>query len=117
MYSEIILDRYRYPHNYGKLTSPDIVVKELNPLCGDAIEFYIKLNGEHISEIKFSGSGCAISQASTDILTDSVKGKSLDDIKKLDRDFVLELLGIEISPVRLKCALLPLVALKVAVSK
>ena len=118
MYQEVILDHYRHPVNYGKLENPDVVHKEANVLCGDVVEIQLKFNGEKkISDAKFTGSGCAISQASTDMLTGSIKGKNVDDIKNLDKDFVLKLLGIEVSHMRLKCALLPLLTLQIAVSK
>ena len=118
MYQEVILDHYRHPLNYGKLENSDVVHKESNVLCGDVIEIQLKLNGGmKISDAKFIGSGCAISQSSTDILLNNIKGKNIDDIENLDKDFVLKLLGIEISPMRLKCALLPLLALKIAIGK
>jgi len=118
MYNEVILDHYKYPQNFGKLENPNIVHRESNTLCGDVVEIQMKLNGEKkIYDAKFTGQGCAISRSSTDILLNNIKGKTIDDIKNLDKDFVLKLLGIEISPARLKCALLPLVALKTAVQK
>ncbi len=118
MYQEIILDHYRNPQNFGKLENADIVHKEANTLCGDVIEVQLKLNEEKkISSAKFIGEGCAISQSSADILLDNIRGKDIADINKLDKDFILSLLGIEISFVRLKCALLPLVALKGAIAK
>ena len=118
MYKELILDHYKHPQNFGKLENADVTHREANVLCGDVIEIQLKFNGEKkISDAKFTGSGCAISQASTDILTGSVKGKRIDDIKNMDSGYVLKLLGIEISPMRLKCALLPLAALKSAVKK
>ena len=118
MYQEIILDHYRHPENFGKLENPDLVYREVNSLCGDVVEIQLKLNSENkVSVAKFTGQGCAISQSSTDILLSSIRGKKISEIKKLDKDFVLKLLGIEISPARLKCALLPFVALSVAVAK
>jgi len=118
MYNEVILDHYRYPINHGKLENSDVVHKEANLLCGDVVEIQLKFNGERkISDAKFTGSGCAISQSSTDILLNNIKGKDSADIENLDKDFVLKLLGIEISHMRLKCALLPLLALKIAISK
>jgi len=118
MYQEVILDHYRHPENFGKLENPDVVHKEANTLCGDAVEIQLKLNGQKkISDAKFTGSGCAISQSSTDILLNSIKGKHISEIENWDKNFVLKLLGIEISHMRLKCALLPLLVLKIAVSK
>ena len=112
MYREIILDHYRHPHNYGELANADIKVKDSNPLCGDVITMQMNVNGGTIKDVKFVGRGCAISQASASLLTDFVKGKKIDEIKKLDKNDVLNLLGIEISYVRLKCALLSLKVLK-----
>jgi len=118
MYNELILDHFRYPQNAGRLENPDVMHKESNVLCGDVVEIQLKFNGEKkISDAKFTGNGCAISQSSTDILLNNIKGKTSVDIKNLDKDFILKLLGIEISHMRLKCALLPLIALKIAVSK
>ena len=117
MYQEEILDRYRHPRNFGKLKNPDKIHKESNVLCGDVIEIQLKLNKGKVSDARFTGNGCAISQSSSDMLMGSVKGKSIGQIKKMDKDFILKLLGIEISHARLKCALLPLLALQVAISK
>lgn len=118
MYKEIILDHYRHPENFGKLEKPDIVHKEANMICGDIIELQLKFDGhKNILDAKFTGHGCAISQSYADIMLNNIRGKSIGDIQKLKEDFILKLLGIEISPARLKCALLPLVALKSAVLK
>lgn len=114
MYQEIILDHYRNPHNKGEMKDATVRAHDYNPLCGDEIAMYLKINSNKITDVRFSGKGCAISQASASMLTDFVKGKTLDNIKKLGRDDVLKMLGIEISAVRLKCALLSLKVLKVA---
>lgn len=108
MYGDVILEYYRNPANKGRLDNPDISARDSNPICGDVVEINIKLNDNHINEIKFDGKGCVISQASASMLTEFVKGKSLDEIKKINDEDVFKLLGIKLSPVRVKCALLPL---------
>ena len=114
MYQENILDHYRNPHNFGFLDNPDADANDYNPLCGDKVGIQLKINGNKIKEIKFYGSGCAISQAAASMLTDEINGKTVDDIMKLTKEDVLDLLGIEISYARLKCALLALKVLKMA---
>lgn len=115
MYADTILDYYRNPHNYGHITDAEIKAKDFNPLCGDEIEINIKLNGASVKDIKFSGKGCAISQAAASMLTELVMGKKLDEVAKLGKQDVLNMLGIPISAVRIKCALLSLKVLKVGV--
>jgi len=117
MYMENILDHYKHPHNFGKLENADIFHREHNPLCGDIIEVYIIVQDGNVSEAKFSGTGCAISQASASMLTDWLLGKSLEEIKGLTKDDILEMLGIEVNALRLKCALLPLKTLERGVFK
>jgi nitrogen fixation NifU-like protein len=112
IYQENILDHYKNPRNFGKLKKPDIITKDSNVLCGDEIEFQIKLKDGKIDDIKFSGPGCAISRASGSILSEFVKGKKLGDVKKIKEDELLKMLGIELTPVRKKCALLSLRVLK-----
>lgn len=117
IYRENILDHYKNPQNFGRLQNPDASYEEGNPLCGDMIGMEVKLithNSElrTIAEIKFWGEGCAISQASASMLTEEVKGKSPEEIKKIGREEILKMLGIELSPVRIKCALLPLEVLQ-----
>ena len=114
MYADIILDYYRNPRNYGTVKDMDATAKDYNPLCGDEIEISLKIENNRIADIKFSGHGCAISQASASMLTELASGKTLEEIKKLGKDGVLNLLGIEISHVRIKCALLGLKVLKMA---
>lgn len=108
MYREIVLDNYKNPKNYGTLKDFDLSNKEDNPLCGDEIGVMIKLDNKKkkVNDIKFSGHGCAISLASTSLLTEHVKGKSLSYVRKLSRDDMIKLLGVDITPMRLKCALL-----------
>jgi nitrogen fixation NifU-like protein len=112
-YREIIIDRYQNPHFRGELDPNDITFEDSNPLCGDELRIDVRLNGEDkIVDARFSGRGCAISQASADLLLEHIQGKSLSEVKTLSKDDVLELLGIELGPVRLKCALLSLKVLK-----
>ncbi len=117
MYREHILDNYNNPKNYGILEGANSVHCEFNPLCGDRIEMQIKTNSDSIKEIKFVGSGCAISQASASLLTEFVKGKSVGEVNNLTRDDVISLLEIPIGPVRVKCAVLSMIALKECVRK
>jgi nitrogen fixation NifU-like protein len=116
LYREQIIDRYKNPRMRGKLDPHDFSYQDDNPLCGDRIRVDLRLGEDgRVSEAAFSGEGCAISQASADLLTEAVVGKSLDEIKALGKDDVLELLGIELGPVRLKCALLSLKVIKAGV--
>ncbi|MEK6919627.1 MAG: Fe-S cluster assembly sulfur transfer protein SufU [Thermoproteota archaeon] len=113
IYSEIILDYYRYPRNKGQLSSPQVKAKDSNPLCGDVIEIQMELDSDsHVKDIRFNGQGCAISQASASMLTELVKGKSLDEVRKISKEDILSLIGGQLSAVRLKCALLSLKVLK-----
>ncbi len=113
IYSEIILDYYRNPRNKGKLDKPQIQSKDTNPLCGDIIEIQMELDGDSkVKDIKFNGMGCAISQASASMLTELVKGKSLDEARKISKEEILSLIGGQLSAVRLKCALLSLKVMK-----
>ena len=112
LYREVILDHYQNPRNYGTLEPADISHEEDNPVCGDRIRLDLRLKDGHVSEVRFSGHGCAISQASASMLTEAIQGKSLDELKALGKDDVLDLLGIPLGPVRLKCALLSLKVLK-----
>ncbi|MDR0360427.1 MAG: iron-sulfur cluster assembly scaffold protein [bacterium] len=112
-YREFILDHFRNPRNFGRLEEADISHEEYNPLCGDLVGMDFRLRDGVIDEVKFHGRGCAISQASASLLTQRLHGMSLEQARSISRDDVLGELGIEISPARLKCALLPLKALKV----
>jgi len=112
IYRENILDHYKNPRNSKPLEESTITHKELNPLCGDEIEFQIKLESGKIVDVGFTGKGCAISQASASMLSEVLKGKELKDVKKLEREDMLKMLSIPIGPVRTKCAMLGLVALK-----
>ena len=110
---ELLLDHYKDPRNFGHLENPDIVYEEGNPSYGDQIRIEIKLNGETIEDIRFSGKGCAISQAAASMLTEELKGKPLEDVKKFGKDQMLTLLGVDVNPMRLKCALLALKIVRV----
>lgn len=115
LYRELILDHYQHPHNHGEIPDADISYEDSNPLCGDKIRIDIKLKGNVVEAVRFNGKGCAISQASASMLTDELIGKSLDEIKKMDKDFVINLLGIPLGPARIKCALLPLKVIKAGI--
>ena len=113
IYREIILDYYRNPRNYGKIENPDISKRDSNPLCGDELEMHINIKDNKVSDVKFSGKGCAISQASASMLTELIMGKDFDYVKKLTKEDILENLGLpDLGPARIKCALLSLKVLK-----
>jgi nitrogen fixation NifU-like protein len=114
-YKEYILDHYRNPRNFGHLDRVDARAEDLNPLCGDTITMELALDDDRrVTDVRFSGKGCAISQASASMLTESIKGMKLEDVAKLPQDAVLENVGIGISPTRMKCAMLGLKVLKSA---
>jgi nitrogen fixation protein NifU and related proteins len=119
LYREVILDHYKNPRGHGELEGADAHADGQNPLCGDEVSIYVAFgeDGDTIDEIKFSGRGCAISQAATSMLTEMVKGRSATEVAALPRDELLEEIGIPLTPVRLKCALLGLGTLKVALHK
>ncbi|RMF32186.1 MAG: SUF system NifU family Fe-S cluster assembly protein [Candidatus Nitrosothermus koennekii] len=116
IYREIILDYYRNPRNYGKIEKPDVSIRDSNPLCGDEIEMQLKFEDGKVVDVKFNGKGCAISQASASMLTEMVMGKTIDEVRKIGKDDILESLGLtNLGPARIKCALLSLKTLKLAV--
>lgn len=118
MYQEAILDHYRNPRNVGKLEAPDLHARGDNPLCGDEVALYLKLDEKgRVADVKFQGQGCAISQASASLLTVHLKGQPLEEVRQVDKETALKLLGIPISPVRLKCAILSVEVLRVALEK
>jgi len=112
IYRENILDHYKHPRGRGTLERPDVSFEDANPLCGDRLRMDFKFENGRIAAVRFSGQGCSISQASASMLCEKLEGMSLEDAKKISREDVLELLGIELGPVRLKCALLALKTLK-----
>jgi nitrogen fixation NifU-like protein len=119
MYREVILDHYKNPRGHGLLEGADAEAEGQNPLCGDEVSIYVAFgdDGETIDEVKFSGRGCAISQAATSMLTELVRGRTATEVAGLPRDELLDEIGIPLTPVRLKCALLGLSTLKLALHK
>ncbi len=107
-YREYILDHYRNPRNYGKLDHPDVQASDSNPLCGDQLSMDLQVEGDHVTEVRFRGRGCAISQASASMLTEMIEGKTVEEVIQLGKEDILEALGIPISPARTKCAFLSL---------
>jgi nitrogen fixation NifU-like protein len=115
LYREAILDHYRHPRRKGHLEAADIRHHDHNPFCGDEVTIELKVEDGVVTNAAFQGRGCAISQATASMLVEEVVGKRLDEVRGWDKEYVLEMLGIEIGPVRLKCALLPLKVLKAGV--
>jgi nitrogen fixation NifU-like protein len=107
-YRDYILDHYRSPRNFGRLDAPDASAEDFNPLCGDEIRMEFNVENGIVADVRFSGKGCAISQASASMLTEAMKGMNLEDVARLSKDVVLENVGIGISPTRMKCAMLGL---------
>ncbi len=117
IYREVILDHYRNPRSHGLLDEPDAKAEGQNPLCGDEVTVTVRFDGDTISAVGFEGRGCAISQAATSMLTELVQGRSANEVARMPKDELLEEIGIPLTPVRLKCALLGLGVLKVALHK
>lgn len=112
LYREIILEQWENPQNYGVIDDADFDVEEFNPLCGDMIRLTGKVKKGKLVEIAFSGEGCAISKASASLFTEEIKGKNVEDLKKIGEQKVLDLLEIQLTPARAKCALLVFKALQ-----
>ncbi len=119
MYREVILDHYKNPRGHGVIDDPDAEAEGQNPLCGDEVTIFVAFgaDGETVEDVKFRGRGCAISQAATSMLVEMVKGRTAEDIASMPRDELLDEVGIPLTPVRLKCALLGLGVLKVALHR
>jgi len=117
LYREVILDHYKNPHGHGVIDGADAEAEGQNPLCGDEVSIAVAFDGDTIADVKFQGRGCAISQAATSMLMDMVKGRSAEEVASMSRDELLEEVGIPLTPVRLKCALLGLGVLKLALHK
>ena len=119
LYREVILDHYKNPRGHGVMEDADADAEGMNPLCGDEVTIYVRFaeDSDTIDEVKFSGRGCAISQAATSMLTEMVQGKKASDVAVLDKDELLDEIGIPLTPIRLKCAMLGLTTLKVALHK
>lgn len=115
LYKEVILDHAQHPHNQGTLPDATHSFEDLNPLCGDRVRMDLKIENGVVTDVKFSGKGCAISQAAASMLTDELKGKSVDEIKQIDKRTVLDMVGIPLGPSRMKCALLPFKVMKASV--
>ena len=112
LYRDNIIDHYQNPRNYGALDNPDISYEDSNPVCGDEIRIDLKIQDGRVIEARFQGHGCSISQASASMLTEDIIGKTLEEVRQIDKQYLLDLLGIPLGPVRLKCALLSLKVLK-----
>lgn len=113
LYREYILEHYRNPQNYGTMAEPTFEAEGQNPLCGDELHVQVAVDDDNrVTSVKFTGQGCAISQAAMSILSDELIGKTFDEVASMDKDAIVDLIGIELSPVRLKCALLGLVVVK-----
>ena len=119
LYREIILDHYKNPRGHGAIPDADAQAEGQNPLCGDEVSIYVSFgdDGDTIDDVKFEGRGCAISQAATSMLTEMVQGRSAAEIAKLPKEELLEEIGIPLTPVRLKCAILGLTTLRLALHK
>ena len=112
LYRDNIIDHYQNPRNYGTLEHPDISYEDSNPVCGDEIRMDLRIQDGRVIDARFNGHGCSISQASASMLTEEIVGKTLEEVKQIDKQYLLDMLGIPLGPVRLKCALLSLKVLK-----
>ena len=117
LYREVILDHYKNPRGHGVIERADAVAEGQNPLCGDEVSIFVSFDGDAIEDVKFRGRGCAISQAATSMLMEMIKGRSAQEVADMSRDELLDEVGIPLTPVRLKCALLGLGVLKVALHR
>ena len=117
LYREVILDHYKNPRGHGVIEGADAEAEGQNPLCGDEVSIFVSFDGDVVDDVKFRGRGCAISQAATSMLMEMVKGRSASEVASLSKDELLDEVGIPLTPIRLKCALLGLWTLKVALHK
>jgi nitrogen fixation NifU-like protein len=117
LYREVILDHYKNPRSHGLLDAPDAQAEGQNPLCGDEVTVSLRFEGDTIGDVGFEGRGCAISQAATSMLTELVRGRTADEVARMPKEELLDEIGIPLTPVRLKCAILGLGVLKVALHK
>ena len=117
LYREVILDHYKNPRGHGVIEGADVEAEGMNPLCGDEVSIFVSFDGDKIEDVKFRGRGCAISQAATSMLMVMVKGRTAQEVAALDRDELLEEVGIPLTPIRLKCAILGLTTLRLALHK
>jgi len=117
LYREVILDHYKNPRGHGVIEDADAQAEGQNPLCGDEVAIFVALDGDRIEDVRFRGRGCAISQAATSMLVEMVRDRTVDEVASMSRDELLEEVGIPLTPVRLKCALLGLGVLKVALHR
>lgn len=104
--AEIVLEHYREPHNYGSMENPTVSVTEANPVCGDTVNLSLLIEGGIVKDVKFVGKGCSISQASASMLTDRIKGASLEDVRKIVEKSIVDMIGLNLGPTRERCALL-----------
>ena len=116
-YRENILDHYKNPRNHGHIDDPSAIAEGVNPLCGDELAIELKVEDGIVTDVRYNGRGCAISQAAASMLSDAVKGKPVEDLAEIGKDDVLDELGIPLSPIRLKCAMLSVGVLKVALNQ
>jgi nitrogen fixation NifU-like protein len=117
LYREVILDHYKNPRGHGVIEDADAQAEGQNPLCGDEVAIFVALDGDRIEDVRFRGRGCAISQAATSMLVEMVRGRTVNEVASMPRDELLDEVGIPLTPVRLKCALLGLGVLKVALHR
>jgi nitrogen fixation NifU-like protein len=117
LYAEEILDHYKHPRNFGQLNHPDIHVEANNPLCGDRLAMDVVVKDGKVEDVRFSGRGCAISQAAASMLTERMIGEPLDELASTTRDDILEMLGVQVSYARMKCATLSLGLLRLALAE
>lgn len=112
IYKENLLDHYKNPRNKGKIEHAQIHKEDSNPLCGDIIEIFIRVKSGKVDSVSFEGKGCVISQATASMLTDELKGKTIPELQKMEREDILDLIGLNLTHTRIKCAMLPLIAIK-----